>query len=67
MNRALPAFFVLAFSAPALGQTVDSEGAKQLSENLSRYVGSQAQACTAKKLGSTLKDGRITARRDDRC
>lgn len=42
MNRVLPAVFVLALSAPAFGQTVDGEGAKQLSENLSRYVGSQA-------------------------
>ncbi|TIL33803.1 hypothetical protein [Mesorhizobium sp.] len=42
MNRVLPAVFVLALSAPAFGQTVDGEGAKQLSENLSRYFGSKA-------------------------
>jgi hypothetical protein len=42
VNRVLPAVFVLALGAPAFGQTVDGEGAKQLSENLSRYVGSQA-------------------------
>ena len=42
MNRVLPAAFVLALSAPAFGQTVDGEGAKQLSENLSRYIGSKA-------------------------
>lgn len=42
MNRVLPAVFVLALSTPAFGQTVDSEGAKQLSENLSRYIGSKA-------------------------
>ncbi|TIP74783.1 MAG: hypothetical protein E5X53_12135 [Mesorhizobium sp.] len=42
MNRVLPAVFVLALSAPAFGQTVNDEGAKQLSENLSRYIGKQA-------------------------
>ncbi|RWM13178.1 MAG: hypothetical protein EOR73_29495 [Mesorhizobium sp.] len=42
MNRVLPAVFVLALSAPAFGQTVNGEGAKQLSENLSRYIGKQA-------------------------
>ncbi|RWQ41780.1 MAG: hypothetical protein EOS82_31330, partial [Mesorhizobium sp.] len=42
MNRVLPAVFVLALSAPAFGQIVDGEGAKQLSENLSRYFGSKA-------------------------
>jgi hypothetical protein len=42
VNRVLPAVFVLALSAPAFGQAVDGEGAKQLSENLSRYVGSKA-------------------------
>ena len=35
-------FWFLPFSAPALGQTVDSQGAKQLSDDLSRYVGKQA-------------------------
>lgn len=42
MNRALPFAFLLALSAPAFGQTVDSQGATHLSENLSRYVGKQA-------------------------
>ena len=42
MNRALPFAFLLALSAPAFGQTVDGPGAKQLSEDLSRYVGKQA-------------------------
>ncbi len=42
MNRALPFAFFLALSAPAFGQTVDSQGAKQLSDDLSRYVGKQA-------------------------
>ncbi|ESY74579.1 hypothetical protein NKH57_26935 [Mesorhizobium sp. M1050] len=42
MNRALPFVFLLALSAPAFGQTVDSQGAKQLSGDLSRYVGKQA-------------------------
>ncbi|AMY00247.1 hypothetical protein AB0V79_09750 [Mesorhizobium ciceri] len=42
MNRALPFVFLLALSAPALSQTVDSQGAKQLSDDLSRYVGKQA-------------------------
>ncbi|SDA41802.1 hypothetical protein [Mesorhizobium qingshengii] len=42
MNRALSFVFLLALSAPAFGQTVDSQGAKQLSDDLSRYVGKQA-------------------------
>lgn len=42
MNRVLPAVLVLALGAPAFGQSVDGEGAKQLSETLSRYVGSRA-------------------------
>lgn len=42
MKRVLPFALVLAFSAPAFAQTVDNQGAKQLSENLSRYVGKQA-------------------------
>ncbi|MGX5846794.1 hypothetical protein ACWGTO_06900 [Mesorhizobium sp. PL10] len=41
MNRILPFAFLLAFSAPALGQTVDSQGAKKLSDDLARYVGQQ--------------------------
>nr|WP_244420853.1 hypothetical protein [Mesorhizobium japonicum] len=36
------AFTALLFSAPAFGQAVDSQGAKQLSDDLSRYVGKQA-------------------------
>ena len=42
MKRILPVFAVLAFSAPAFAQTVDSQGAKQLSDNLARYFGKQA-------------------------
>ncbi|QPC92707.1 hypothetical protein [Mesorhizobium sp. INR15] len=42
MNRALPFVFLLALSAPAFGQTVNAPGAKQLSDDLSRYVGKQA-------------------------
>ena len=43
VNRMLPiAFTALLLSAPAFGQTVDSKGAKQLSDDLSRYVGKQA-------------------------
>lgn len=43
MTRMLPvAITALLLSAPAFGQTVDSQGAKQLSDDLSRYVGKQA-------------------------
>ncbi|PBC05062.1 DUF2125 domain-containing protein [Mesorhizobium sp. WSM3860] len=42
MKRVLPIVAVLAFSAPAFAQTVDSQGAKQLSDNLARYFGKQA-------------------------
>ncbi len=43
VNRMLPtAFTALLFCAPAFGQTVDGQGAKQLSDDLSRYVGKQA-------------------------
>ncbi|MGX9146083.1 hypothetical protein [Mesorhizobium sp. 128a] len=42
MNRVLPLAFLLALSAPAFGQAVDAQGAKQLSDELSRYVGKQA-------------------------
>ena len=42
MKRVLPAVFILALNAPAFGQTVDSQGAAELSQNLSRYVGAQA-------------------------
>lgn len=41
MKRVLPLVFVLALSAPALAQTVDNQGAKQLSDNLARYFGKQ--------------------------
>jgi acylphosphatase len=37
MKRVLPFVLLLACSAPAFGQTVDSEGAKQLTDNLARY------------------------------
>jgi hypothetical protein len=39
MKRVLPFVLLLACSAPASGQTVDSQGAKQLSDNLARYFG----------------------------
>ena len=39
MKRVLPFVLLLACSAPALGQTVDSQGAKQLTDNLARYFG----------------------------
>ncbi|MFA6156997.1 hypothetical protein [Mesorhizobium sp.] len=39
MKRVLPVFFLLACGAPALGQTVDSQGAKKLSDNLAHYFG----------------------------
>lgn len=42
MKRVLPFVLLLACSAPAFGQTVDSQGAKQLTDDLSRYVGKQA-------------------------
>jgi hypothetical protein len=42
VNRVLPLAFLLALSAPAFGQAVDAQGAKQLSDELSRYVGKQA-------------------------
>ncbi|RWI91032.1 hypothetical protein [Mesorhizobium sp.] len=42
MKRVLPLVFILAFSAAAVAQTVDSQGAKQLSDNLARYFGKQA-------------------------
>jgi len=43
VNRMLPvALTALLLSAPAFGQTIDSQGAKQLSDDLSRYVGKQA-------------------------
>ena len=37
MKRVLPFVLLLACSAPALGQTVDSQGAKQLTDDLARY------------------------------
>jgi hypothetical protein len=42
VKRILPLAFALALSAPAFAQTVDSQGAKQLSDNLARYFGKQA-------------------------
>ncbi|TGS17216.1 hypothetical protein EN852_008495 [Mesorhizobium sp. M2E.F.Ca.ET.209.01.1.1] len=42
MKRILPLAFALALSAPAFAQTVDSQGAKQLSDDLARYFGKQA-------------------------
>ena len=42
MKRILPLAFALALSAPAFAQTVDNQGAKQLSDNLARYFGKQA-------------------------
>ncbi|TIV60843.1 MAG: hypothetical protein E5V89_33675, partial [Mesorhizobium sp.] len=42
MKRILPLVAALAFSAPAVAQTVDSQGAKQLSDSLARYFGKQA-------------------------
>lgn len=41
MKRVLPFVLLLSCAAPALGQTVDSQGAKQLSDNLARYFGKQ--------------------------
>lgn len=41
MKFVFPFVLVLAVSAPAWSQTVDSQGAKQLSDDLSRYVGKQ--------------------------
>lgn len=42
MKRVLPLAFALALSAPAFAQTVDNQGAKELSDNLARYFGKQA-------------------------
>ncbi len=42
MNRTLSFAFLLTISAPAFGQAVDGQGAQQLSDQLSRYVGKQA-------------------------
>jgi hypothetical protein len=42
VKRILPLAFALALSAPAFAQTVDSQGAKQLSDDLARYFGKQA-------------------------
>ncbi|RWA74240.1 hypothetical protein [Mesorhizobium sp.] len=41
MKRILPVVAALAFSVPAVAQTVDSQGAKLLSDNLARYFGKQ--------------------------
>jgi len=42
VKRILPLAFALALSAPAFAQTVDNQGAKELSDNLARYFGKQA-------------------------
>ncbi|MDX8506741.1 DUF2125 domain-containing protein [Mesorhizobium captivum] len=42
MKRILPLVAALAFTAPAVAQAVDSQGAKQLSDSLARYFGKQA-------------------------
>ncbi|TGW06868.1 hypothetical protein EN788_39860, partial [Mesorhizobium sp. M2D.F.Ca.ET.145.01.1.1] len=42
MRRILPVVLVFAVIVPAWGQAVDNRGAKQLSDELSRYVGKQA-------------------------
>ena len=42
MKRILPLAAILAFSAPAFAQAVDTQGAQQLSDNLARYFGKQA-------------------------
>ncbi|WP_376704279.1 hypothetical protein RQ479_04710 [Mesorhizobium sp. ISC25] len=42
MKRVLPFVLMLAFGTPAWGQVVDSPGAKQLSDDLSRYIGKKA-------------------------
>lgn len=41
VKRVLPFVLALAFGAPAFAQTVDNQGAKQLSDDLSRYIGSK--------------------------
>ena len=41
MKRILPFVFAVAFSAPAFAQTVDSQGAKQLTDDLAHYFGRQ--------------------------
>ncbi|BCM20007.1 hypothetical protein [Mesorhizobium sp. J8] len=42
MKRILPLAFALVLSVPAFAQTVDNQGAKELSDNLARYFGKQA-------------------------
>ncbi|MBA1144229.1 hypothetical protein [Mesorhizobium neociceri] len=42
MKRVLPFVLLLAIGTPAWGQAVDSQGARQLSDNLSRYIGKKA-------------------------
>ncbi|CCV14203.1 hypothetical protein [Mesorhizobium sp. STM 4661] len=42
MKLVLPFVLLLAFGTPAWGQAVDSQGAKQLSDDLSRYIGKKA-------------------------
>ncbi|TPN88418.1 DUF2125 domain-containing protein [Mesorhizobium sp. CU2] len=41
MKRILPFVFAVAFSAPAFAQTVDSQGAKKLTDDLAHYFGRQ--------------------------
>lgn len=41
MKRVLPFALLITCSTPAFGQTVDSEGAKQLSDNLAHYFGNK--------------------------
>lgn len=42
VKRILPFVLALVFGMPAWGQSVDSNGAKQLSDDLSRYIGRKA-------------------------
>jgi hypothetical protein len=42
LRRILPFVSILAFASPALAQAVDAQGAAQLQESLSRYVGKTA-------------------------
>lgn len=41
MKRVLPLVLAVAFSAPAFAQTVDSQGAKKLTDDLAHYFGRQ--------------------------
>ena len=42
MRRILPLVSILAFASPALAQAIDAQGAAQLQDSLSRYVGKSA-------------------------